>query len=72
MLFSQRVLAIISKQGKNKKPLTPKECELNNLRFLSGYFALIFHFIPLKISTFMQEVNPKLSTKPLAQKPQLI
>ena len=44
-----------------------KECELNNLRFLSGYFTLIFHFISLKTSTFIQEIKPKLSTKSLSK-----
>jgi hypothetical protein len=39
---------------------------------LRGYFVLIFPFKSLKIGTLMRLLKPKLSTKPLSQKPQLI
>jgi hypothetical protein len=44
-----------------------KECVLNSLRFLRGYFVLIFHFKSLKISTFIRLLKPKLSTISLSR-----
>jgi hypothetical protein len=40
-----------------------KEYQLDNLQFLSRYFALISHFKSLEISISMRLLKPKLGTK---------